>query len=147
MLKTRIVLTVDRAGLQGGVHLGESYGRRIDADGFPEELPELAGRHAQLDTGEICRRADQSVGLQIDVARSEIDGRDDLDTELIAGHLDELPADIALERLLHVIRVAEQVSRGHQRPCGDLLRNILGRQVGHLEVPALLRDELGALLK
>jgi hypothetical protein len=39
---------------------------------------------------------DLAVGLQVDVARSEIDRRDDLDAELVARHLVELATDVAL---------------------------------------------------
>ncbi len=34
-----------------------------------------------------------------------------------------------------------------QRPGGDLLRDVRRREVAHLEVAALERDELGALLE
>ena len=108
----RIVLAVDRAGLQRRVEFGIGDGRRIGAERLAEELPELAGRHAQLDAVQVGRRLDHLVRLQVDVARAEIDRRDDLDAELIPRHLDEFLADIALERLLQVVGVAEQIGRG-----------------------------------
>ena len=70
-----------------------------------------------------------------------------MDAELIPRHLDEFLADVALERLLQVIAVAEQVGRGHQRPSRHLLRDISRREVAHFEVAALQGDELGALLE
>ena len=143
----RIVLAVDRAGLQRRVELGIGDRRRIGAERFAEELPEFAGRHPQLDAGEIGGRLDLLVGLQVDTARAEIDRRDDLDAKLVLGHLDELLADVALERLLHVVGVAEQISRRHQRPSRNLLGDVRRREIAEIEIVALKRDELGALLE
>src|SRR5262249_7132743 len=66
---------------------------------------------------------------------------------LVARHLDELLTDVADERLLEMVIVAEQISRGHHRPGRKLLGNVGWREVTELEIPALKRDELGALPK
>src|SRR3712207_9330886 len=61
---------------------------------------------------------------QVDVPRAEIDRRDDLNAELVASHLHEFLADVALEGLVEVVGVAEEVGRGHERPGRDLLRDV-----------------------
>src|SRR5436190_5485361 len=45
-VRQRIVLAVDRAGLQAGVGLGKRHRRRIGAERAAEELPSVARRHA-----------------------------------------------------------------------------------------------------
>ena len=87
------------------------------------------------------------VGLEIDAAGSEIDRGYDLDAELILRHLDEFFADVALERLRHVFGIAEQIGRGQQRPCRNLLRNIRRREIAQIEVVTLERDQLRALFE
>ena len=108
----RVVLAVDRAGLQRGIELSVGDRRRVGAKRLAEELPEFSRWHTQLDAGQIGRRLDRLVRLQVDVARPEIDGRDDLDAKLILGHLDEVLADVALEHLLEMVGVAEQECGG-----------------------------------
>ena len=66
---------------------------------------------------------------------------------LLARHLDEVLADVAVERLFQMLVVAEQVGGGQQRPGRNLLGNVGRRQVAQLQVVALKRDELGALLE
>ena len=51
------------------------------------------------------------------------------------------------EDLLQVVGVPEEVGRGNDRPGRDLVRDVLGRDVAHLEIAALHRDEFGALLE
>jgi hypothetical protein len=46
-----------------------------------------------------------------------------------------------------VIRVAEQISRSQNRPCGNLVRNILRGDIAHFKIVALQGDELGTLLE
>ena len=143
----RVVLAVDGAGLQRGVQFGIGDRRRIGAERLAEELPELARRHSQLDALHVRRRLDRLVRLQVDAARTEIDRRNDLDAKLVLGHLDEFLADIALERLVHVVGIAEQVGRGQQRPGRDLFGDIRRREVAEIEIVALEGDELGTLLE
>ena len=143
----RIVLPVDRTGLERGVEFGVGNRCRVGAERLAEELPELAGGHAQLDAGEIGRRVDLLGGLQVDLARAEVDRADHLDAELIARHLDEFLADVARERLLEVIVVAEEIGRGHQRPGRYLLGDVGRSKIAQLEILSLERDELGALLE
>jgi hypothetical protein len=69
-----------------------------------------------------------------------------VDAELVLGHLLHLGARLAVEERLEVVGVAEQVGRGQDRPGGDLVGDVLGRDVAHLEIAALQGDELGALL-
>ena len=95
----------------------------------------------------VRRRLDRLVRLQVDAARTEIDRRNDLDAKLVLGHLDEFLADIALERLVHVVGVAEQVGRCQQRPGRDLFGDIRRREVAEIEIVTLEGDELGALLE
>jgi hypothetical protein len=84
---------------------------------------------------------------QVDLARAEVNRRQNVDTELVARHLLEFGSDRAVEGLLQVVRVAEQVGGGEDRPGWDLLGDVLRRDVAHLEVAALHGDELGALLE
>ena len=46
-----------------------------------------------------------------------------------------------------MVGVAEGVGGRQDRPCHQLLGDVLRRDVAHLEVVALQRDELGALLE
>jgi hypothetical protein len=57
----RVVLAVDRAGLEAGIDLGIGHGGRIGAERLAEELPGFAGRHAQLDAGHVGGRVDLLV--------------------------------------------------------------------------------------
>ena len=59
----------------------------------------------------------------------------------------KLLPDLAREDLLQVVGVAEEVGRGNDRPGRDLVRDVLGRDVAHLEIAALHGDEFGALLE
>ena len=77
--------------------------------------------------------------------RAEIERPEDVHVELVAHHLLELLADWAGEDLVHVIDVAEQIGGRHHRPGGDLTREILRRQVRHLDIAALDGDQLRAL--
>ena len=84
---------------------------------------------------------------QVDLARAEIDRRQDLHAELVPDHLLELGADRAGEGLLQVVGVAEQIGGGQERPGRDLLGDVLRREIGHLDIAALHGDQLGALLE
>src|SRR5208283_1366797 len=90
----RIVLTINGTRLQRGIHLSVCNGNWICANRFAEKLPELARRHPQFDSCHVRGGPDLTVGLQIDIARSEVDGRDDLDANLVPRHLYELPSDV-----------------------------------------------------
>jgi hypothetical protein len=81
------------------------------------------------------------------VPRTEVHRRDDLDAELVARELDEFLADVALERLLQVIRIPKQIRRSHERPGRDLPGDVRRSEVGELEIAALERDEFRALLE
>jgi hypothetical protein len=43
--------------------------------------------------------------------------------------------------------IAEEIGRGQHRPFRDLVGNILRRDVAHLQIAALQRDKLRALLE
>ena len=143
----RIVLAVDRAGLQRCVKLRIGDRRGIGAERFAEELPEFTRRHAEIDAGHVGRRLDLLVRLEVDAARAEIDRRDDLDAELILRRLYEVFADVALEHLLYVLGVAEQECRGHQRPGRNLLGDVGRREIAEFKIVTLQRDQLGTLLE
>ena len=65
----------------------------------------------------------------------------------VGNHFLHVGAEIAGEELVQMIRVAEQISRSQDRPLGHLVCDVLRRDVAHLQVAALERDELGALLE
>ncbi len=88
---------------------------------------------------------DPAISPDADVPRAEIGRSEDVDAELFLGHLLHFGADIALEERLEMLGVAEQVGRGQDRPRGDLVGDVLRRDVAHLEIAALQRDEFGAL--
>ncbi len=88
------------AGLQRRVDLGVGHRRRVGAERAAEELPGVAGRHAQLDAGHVGGRADLLLRLQADLARAEEGRPEDLDLQLVLGHLLHLRADVAGEELL-----------------------------------------------
>ncbi len=90
---------------------------------------------------------DLLLRLQADLPRAEERRSEDLHLELVLGHLLPFRAEIAREERVQVVRVAEQVGRRQDRPGRNLLRDVLRRDVAHLEVVALQRDELGALLE
>ena len=95
----------------------------------------------------VSRRLDLLVGLEVDTARAKVDRRNDLDAKLVLGHLDELFADVVLECLLHMIGVTEQERRRQQRPGRNLLGDVCRREIAQVEVVALKRYQLGALLE
>src|SRR5256885_6668464 len=59
----RVVLAVDRSGLQPRIDLGVSHGRGIRANRAAKELPRIAGRHPDLDAGHVGRGVDLLLGL------------------------------------------------------------------------------------
>jgi hypothetical protein len=143
--RQRVVLAVHGAGLQRGVEFGEGHRRRVGAERLAQELPGLAGRHAQLQAAHVGRRRDARARTEVHVPRAEIERAEDVHVQLVARHAVELAPDLAGEDLLHVVSVAEQVGRGHHRPGRDLPREVLRRQVRHLHIAALDRDEFRAL--
>src|SRR3546814_3054462 len=68
---TTLCRSVDRAGLQAGVNLGVGHRRGVGAERFAKELPGLAARHAQLDTGHVGRRHDLAIGLEAHLRSEE----------------------------------------------------------------------------
>ena len=70
-----------------------------------------------------------------------------LDAELLLDLAGQLLADVAREEGAHVVGVAEQVGGGDDRELGHLVGDVLRRDVAQLEVAALQRHELGALLE
>jgi hypothetical protein len=133
------------SGLSWPVEFGEGDGRGVGAERLAQELPCLAGRHAQLHAVQVRRRRDALARPQVHLARAEIERPEDVDVELLARHALEVTADVAVEDLAHVIGVAEQVGGGHHRPGRDLPRDVLRRDVRHLQVAALHRDQLRPL--
>ena len=146
-VRQRVVLAVDRAGLQAGIDLGVGHRRRVGAERLAEELPGVAAGHPELDPGHVGGGLDLLVRLQPDLAGAEVGGAEDLDAELLLGAADELLAEVAGEEGAHVVGVAEDVGRGQDRELRHLVGDVLRRDVAHLEVAALQRDELGALLE
>ena len=51
----RVVLPVDRTGLERGVDLSEGHRRRVRAKRLAEELPGVRSGHAQVDARQIGR--------------------------------------------------------------------------------------------
>ena len=146
-VRQRVVLAVDRAGLQAGIDLGIGHRRRVGAERLAEELPGVAAGHPQLDPGHVGGGLDLRLRLQPDLAGAEVGRAEDLDAELLLGAADHLLAEVAGEEGAHVVGVAEDVGRGQDRELGHLVGDVLRRDVAHLEVAALERDELGALLE
>src|SRR3546814_15459115 len=58
-----------------------------------------------------------------------------------------LGAVLAVEEGPQVLGIAEQVGRGQHRPGGNLLGDVLGRDLAHFQVAALDGDQFGALLE
>ena len=143
----RVVLAVDRSGLQPRIDLGVSHGRGIRANRAAKELPRIAGGHAQLDTGHIGGCGDLLLRFQAHLAGAEECRPEDLDLDLVLDHLLHLRAQIAREEGVQMIGVAKKIRRGQDRPCRDLLGDILRRDVAHLQVVALQGDQLRALLE
>ena len=143
----RVVLAVDRSGLQPRINLGVSHGRGIRANRAAKELPRIAGRHPELDAGHVGRGVDFLLGFQADLPRAEERRPEDFHLDLVLDHLLHLRAEITGKEGIQMVGVAEQVRRSQDRPCRDLLGNILRRDIAHLQVVALQGDQLRALLE
>ncbi len=70
-----------------------------------------------------------------------------MDAELVLGHLLHLLADVAGEEFFQMVGIAEEIGGGEDGPFGDLIGDVLRRDVAHLQIAALEGDELGALLE
>ena len=145
--RQRIVLTVDRAGLQGGVDLGEGDRRRIGAERLADELPALAAGHAQLHASQVGRRHDLLVAFEVELARADIGVRQNLDLAPCPGCRSagrrgrRNPTLCACDRSRIEIGGAEDAAFRH------LVVEIVDGEVRHVEIAALHGGELGALLE
>jgi hypothetical protein len=68
-----------------------------------------------------------------------------MDVQLFTRHAVEVLPDRAGEDLPHVVGVAEQIGGRHDGPGRDLPREVLRREIRHLDIAALDRDQLRAL--
>src|SRR4051812_4457386 len=59
----------------------------------------------------------------------------------------KLLANIARKHLLQMIGITEEIGGRDDGPSRDLVGDILRRDIAHLEIAALHRDELGPLLE
>src|SRR4030095_1804335 len=90
---------------------------------------------------------DLLLRLQPDLPGAEERRPQNLDLDLVLDHFLHLPAKVAGEECIQVVCVPEQVGRRQDRPRGNLLRDVLRRDVAELQVVPLERDELGPLLE
>src|SRR5690606_37668981 len=146
-VRQRIILAVDRTRLQAGINLSVSHGGWIGANGFTEELPSFPRRHTELDTRQISGRPDFLIRFKAELANSEIGRAQNFDSKLILGHFLQLDSGLAVEELLYVSCISEQIAGCYNRPGRDLLGNVLRGDIPHLEIAALQRDELRPLLE
>src|SRR5438309_2498470 len=112
----RVVLAVDRSGLQPRINLGVSHGRGIRANRAAKELPRFAGRHPELDAGHVGRGVDFLLGFQADLPRAEERRSEDFHLDVVLDHLLHLRAEIAGKEGIQMVGVAEQVRRSQDRP-------------------------------
>ena len=116
-----------------GVDLGVRDRRGIGADGLARNCQNSPGGMRSLMPDEVGRRRTVLSGFRL-TWRAPKHGRDDLDAELVARHLDELAADVALERLLEVVGVGRDGGR-HERPRRDLLLMSAGARLHISRLP------------
>jgi hypothetical protein len=129
-LGRRVVLAVDRAGLETGIDFGIGHRRRVCAERRAEELPGVAAGHAQLDACQVGWGLDLLVALQTDLANAEIGGAENFDAELVFGNLLQFCAGLAGEERLQMRGVAEQIAGGDDGESRNLL--------GHMSCGAML---------
>jgi hypothetical protein len=123
----RVVLAVDGAGLQAEVDLAEGQRRGGGAQRLAQEQPLLAAGHAQLDALEVGRRAHVARLAQVDLARAQVDGRQHGDFHLLGHELVQLLADRAVEHLLLVVGVADDVAGREDGELRHQLGDVEGR--------------------
>ena len=148
--RKRVVLSVDRTGLQGGVDLGEGHRRRIRAERLAEELPCVRPGHPELHARKILWRLDVEflpALAQVELALAEIHDRQQLDVELVFDLLLERVHEVGVENL-HLLLGALQHVPGREdgevrNEDGEFLR----RCDRHLEIAARDGLQLGALLE
>ena len=107
-----VVLAVHGAGFQAQVDLAKSQRGGCGAQGFAQEQPLFGAGHAQLDAFEVGRGFDIAHFTQIDLAAAQVANAQNLHIHFLGHRLVHLGADRAVEHLLLVIGVTDQVAGG-----------------------------------
>jgi len=141
----RIFLAVDRAGFEREVHFRHAERNRRDAEHLAEQQPFRARRHAQFDAGEILRGHDLAPLAQVELARAEIRGRQDLDAHPVGHHRSVARTQRAIEYGTQMGVIAQQVGAVEEAIFRKLLGDLECRHGAHLKVAALKRRHLGTL--
>lgn len=144
-IRQRIVLPVDRPGLQAGIGFGIGHRGRVGADGLPQELPCLTRRHAQTDSVHVLRGHYLVITDQTDMTRAKIRRAQDVNAQLLLGQGLHFLSGVTFEECQKVIHIAEQIGRGQDRPCRDLVGDVLRGDVAHLQIAALQGDQFRTL--
>ena len=88
--RQRVVLTIDSAGLQGCIDLGESHRSWAGAQSLAQKLPCVRAGHPQVHTGQIVGSLDGQFILaltQVHLATAQIHHRKQLHAEFIFDFL------------------------------------------------------------
>jgi len=146
-VRQRVVLAVDRPGLQAGVGLGVRHRRRIRAERAAEQLQASPGGMRSLTPARSDGVLIFFFRLQADLARTEEGRPEDLDLHLLLGLLLVLCAEFARPEAGEVVGVAEQIRRGSGSTTPGSAWRCPAERYCHLQVVALQGDQLRALLE
>ena len=143
--RERVLLPVDRAGLERKINLGHAHRHRRDTDRLPEQQPFRIGRHAHLHPRKIRRPVHIALRAQVDLARAEIADGEDLDPHLVRDRLAVFVAELAIEQLAEMRVVADQVASIEKAVLRELLCDLERGAGAHLQIATLQRGDFSAL--